>query len=147
MNHLLHYYCYHYYLGCYFHYFLGCCLTKTDSNFIVKKLRLQFAWLNHHHRNLQIQTENLQPSLRSCRMQNMLLQHESLENLDLPNDLLIPFLEGTLKLNLVVVIRLLDLLPTVKLLMDHGLIKELIKAQDFREMLEQFKVDSAEEFA
>jgi len=47
----------------------------------------------------------------------------------------------------VVVIRLLDLLLILKPLKDHGLIKELIKAQDFREMPLQFKVDSAEEFA
>ena len=80
-------------------------------------------------------------------MQNKLLLHASLENLDLPNDLLLPFLQGTLILNLVVIIRLLDLLPIVKPPKGHGLIKELIKAQDFREMLLQFKVDSAEEFA
>jgi hypothetical protein len=49
-------------------------------------------------------------------------------------------------LNLVVVIRLLDPLPIVKPLKDHGLIKELIKVQDFKEMLLQFKVDSTEEF-
>lgn len=79
-------------------------------------------------------------------MQNKLLLHESLENLDLPNDLLLPFLQRTLILNLVVVIRLLDHLPIVKPLKDHGLIKELIKVQDFKEMLLQFKVDSTEEF-
>ena len=79
-------------------------------------------------------------------MQNKLLLHESLENLDLPNDLLLPFLHWTLILNLVVVIRLLDHLPIVKPLKDHGLIKELIKVQDFKEMLLQFKVDSTEEF-
>ena len=61
-------------------------------------------------------------------MQNKLLLHESLENLDLPNDLLLPFLQGTLILNLVVAIRLLGLLLIVKQLEGHGLIKELIKA-------------------
>jgi hypothetical protein len=60
---------------------------------------------------------------------------------------LLPFLQGTLILNLVVVIKLLDLLPIVKPLKGHGLIKGLIKAQDFKEMLQQFKVDSTEEFA
>jgi len=47
----------------------------------------------------------------------------------------------------VVVIRHLDLLPILKLLKDHGLIKGLTKAQDFKEMLLQFKVDFIEEFA
>lgn len=147
MNHLLHYYCFHYCLHCYFHYYLSCCLTTMDSNFIVKKLRLQIAQLDHHHQNLQIQKENLQPSLRSCRMQNKLLLHEFLENLNSLNDLLLPFLEGTLRLNLVVVIKRLDLLPILKPLKDHGLIKGLTKAQDFKEMLLQFKVDFIEEFA
>jgi len=118
-----------------------------DFNFIVKKLRLQFAYPDRYHQNLQIQTENLQPFLRSFRMQNKLLLHESLENLDLPNDLLLPFLQGTLILNLVVAIKLLGLLLIVKQLKGHGLIKELIKAQDFKEMHLQFKVDSTEGFA
>ncbi len=80
-------------------------------------------------------------------MQNKLQLHEFLKNLDSLNDLLLPFLEGTLILNLVVVIKGLDLLPILKPLKDHGLIKELIKAQDFKEMLLQFKVDFIEEFA
>lgn len=78
-------------------------------------------------------------------MQNKLLLRESLENRDLLNDLLLPFLEGTLKLILVVVIRLLDLLHFVKPLEDHGLIKVLIKVQDFREMHQQFKVNFTED--
>ena len=80
-------------------------------------------------------------------MQNKLLLHASLENQDLPNDLLLPFLEEILIWNPVVVIRLLDLLPIVKPLKGHGLIKELIKAQDFIKMPQQFKVNSVEEFA
>jgi len=46
----------------------------------------------------------------------------------------------------VVVIRHLDLL-IVKPLKDHGLIKELIKAQDLKERLLQFMADFIEEFA
>jgi hypothetical protein len=79
-------------------------------------------------------------------MQNKLLLHEFLEILDSPNDLLLPFLEETLILNLVVVIRHLDLL-IVKPLKDHDLIKELIKAQDLKERLLQFMADFIEEFA
>lgn len=70
-----------------------------------------------------------------------------MENQDLLNDLLLPFLEEKLILILVVVIRLLDLLHFLKLLKDHGLIKELIEVQDFREKQQQFKVNFTKDLA
>lgn len=141
MNRLLHYYCFHYSLDCYFHCSLGCCLTKMDSNFIVRMLRLQFTLLNLHHHNLQIQKENLRPSLRFCHKQNKLLLLGFLKNLNSLDDELLPILKKLLIFYFVVRLKQIELLPILKKLKDHGLIKLIIKEQDFEEMLLQFKVD------